>query len=381
MANKHVNMFNMPWVEWRNLAGLADPYAILSAEQGVPRLSGDLTEGRETSRSYAPKPGTRAHAQMTPKQQRLASVVRAARKAKKTRGTGDILVKYAQTAQAEKKVTLSACREVLADFIGADYHELFAEFAEAGGDSIAEFHECLDSAHAAVEEDIVEEVLWEEFLVQKGLTLEAFHQLMDAAIQTEDEEEMTSLLALEGLFEAEKKGLTGGGETKSGGVSMKGFKSLVGRHPAVSGGGGGTIDWGKYGGKKKFKSVGASPGQTNEDILCEDEEDLWEEFLCERGITVGQFHQLMDEAIASGDADEMGTLVQLDEIFGAWKTRKKAASAERHQKVGTAWAKAKATRAKFGVEKTKAASKVGQQVGQEKPVKSWIVGGGTSSAK
>lgn len=388
------NMFGMPWTEWRNLAGLSDPYAVLSAEQGVPPV---LAEGYElqekvvgdekSSRSFGPKPGSPAFEKLTDKQKRAIRLVKVVRNPKSEYSKSLKRTRYIQAlrgegerksggisslAAAEKKLKakktreagvkagqeriakgnyppgvptsreVQACREAIFHDINARYDELMSEFVEMGGDSLEEFHDCLDYALECVFEEVVEEfaeeLLWEEFLVQKGLTLEAFDQLADAALMTEDEDEMASILALRDVFRKEVieaddgeklkrtmdivKGLSPTAQTQRQGVQLKKFKSFVhGDTPR-------TIDWGKkHGGKTTWEPAGGEKKKAAEDVIGDDEEALWEEFLAERGITLEQFHMLMDEAIESGDLEEMDALYQLEGKWQAWKEKRAAEKA------------------------------------------------------
>lgn len=353
MGNSRSNMFGMPWGEWNNLAGLTDPYTALSAEQGVPKVLSSLEEAAENPRSGMPDPS-----RQTGKQKRLNLVVNRVRASKKSKGHPG-LVAFAKKAMDEDNVQSAV--EAVADFIGARYEDLIREFIEAGGDTYSEFHECLDVAHGDLTEEIVDEFLWEEWLVVKGLTLETFEQLVDTAAVTEDEDEIASILALRGMFEADKKKGFTGSSSSTGGVSMKGFKSLAGGMAR----GRGTIDWGKYGGKKKFTSVAAAEPKkppaaagTNEDVLHEDEDVLWEIYLREHDISVEQFHALIDEAIANGDKKAMATYLAVEEGLKTWIAKRKEAKAAKFDL--SAVRRGGEIIRKVGVKNVKAANVVGQ---------------------
>jgi hypothetical protein len=116
-----------------------------------------------------------------------------------------------------------------------------------------------------------------------------------------------------------------------------------------------------------------------------DPNDVWAAFLEERGLTVELFSQLVDEAAALDDPEEMDALLAVEGMFqqyvlgqlmeseqseGFLDRIKRAVGlgpkedpAAKQAEMQKKWQAAKDVRSKFGVKATKAASSVGTQVG------------------
>ena len=386
-------IIGMPWLEWRSLAGLADPYSLVSAEVGVPRVmsismtEGAYTEGEYLEEAFMPK-------EQTPKQKRRGDIARLVR------------VRKAKASKVDERPARERLRGQMKAKAAPVLNKMDALRAKLGLKARGS-HQTEDLQY----EEYQHEELFGFFLEDNGISLNNFHDLLDEVLEHGNEADMTAMLVIEDEFEEAL-----GTMLKSAGKAVAtGVGKAVGTVSNIPT----QINRAKTALKKSYddgkastqipvapppaavapaavapaqaapaqaapaqaapaqaapaqaapaqaapaqaapaqaapaqaapaakkpgllrravgfvgrKTMGAVRGAARGAIAASVDDGNWDEFLSERGITLGQFHVLMDEAMESGDQDEIDTILAVEDLFGQWleatKKEKKANQAK-----------------------------------------------------
>lgn len=320
--------FDMPWAEWRSLAGLADPYAIVSAEAGVPKsMSISMTEGvivEDHTLDESQFSGGSAKPDSGPRK-KAARLVKLKRRHAQMKQGEDPLKSPAKDRHADSVALYKYLRRQ-GKVEDVSYNTAFAAYLGENGIAIGDFHALMNEAIESGDEEMMDELLalevqFDELVqntIKRGAQLgkQAMAKVVGAPAPVPTAQApVPSAQAPKPTAQAAVPTAQAPKPTAQAAPAQaqpQGAAQAPSAQPAVQP----QKAMKPQPGLPKIKKPAAPPVKPKPVVASV--EAAWGEFLAESDITLDQFHILMDEAMETGDAEVVDELLALEDSFGVW---------------------------------------------------------------